>query len=62
MSGMRMPQSGNGELDCDAKNHGKDNRNSCNAIGAIPENAIPSRAFIAKTIDGVRTHPSEDEG
>ncbi len=58
---MSAAQRGNGELYRDAEHHGNDDRNSCNAIGAIPNSAIAARAFIAKTVYRIRTDPSEDE-
>ncbi len=58
---MSAAQRWNGELDRHAEHHGNDDRSPCNTIGAIPDNAIAARAFIAKTIHRIRGHPSEDE-
>jgi len=61
MSGTRVAQSGNRKLERDTNHHRDDDRNSCDAIGAIPCCAITARAFIPKTVDRVRTYPSEDQ-
>ncbi len=61
MSGMRVAQSGSDELDGDTKYHREEDRNSCDAIGAIPCRAITARSFIPKTVDRIRANPSEDQ-
>ena len=61
MSCMGSSQSGNSKLNRHAKDHRNDDRNSRDAIGAIPKITIAARTLVAKTIDWVGTNPSEDE-
>ena len=58
---MRAAQRRDGKLQRDAERHRKQHCCPRDPVGAIPKAAIGARAFIAKSIDGVRSHPTEHE-